>query len=96
MISSPPLDDGMQGKWASMWFMQQAQRAVDTREVRGERLWPIHAENSQKPNVGGAQAESPSGDTEDQTGQTVPEGKRSPRGVLAVLKSRFRARAMGE
>jgi hypothetical protein len=97
MLSSS-LDDGMQGKWASMWFMQQAQRAVDTREVRGERLWPIHAENSSKANEGGtsSQTESPSGDTEDRTGQTVPEGKRSPRGVLAVLKSRFRARAMGE
>jgi hypothetical protein len=96
MISSP-LDNGMQGKWASMWFMQQAQKSVETREVRGERLWPIHAENPQKLNVGGTQAESPSGDPEtDETRQTLPEGKRSPRGVLAVLKSRFRARAMGE
>jgi hypothetical protein len=97
MLSSS-LDNGMQGKWASMWFMQQAQKTVETGEGRGERLWPLHAENSQNVNAATAsQTESPSDDIEtDEAGQTLSESKRSPRGVLAVLKSRFRARAMGE
>jgi hypothetical protein len=97
MVSSP-CDDGMQGKWASMWFMQQAQKSVETREGRGERLWPLHARPSQNVNARDTtlQTESSSDDIEaDETGQTVSENRRSPRGVLAVLKSRFRARATG-
>jgi hypothetical protein len=97
MVSSP-FDDGMQGKWASMWFMQQAQQNVETGEGRGKRLWPLHAENSEDVNARGtaAPAESASDDIEtDEADQTVSESRRSPRGVLAVLKSRFRARATG-
>jgi hypothetical protein len=97
MVSSPS-DNGMQGKWASMWFMQQAQQNVETGEGRGKRLWPLHAENSEDVNARGtaAPAESASDDIEtDEADQTVSESRRSPRGVLAVLKSRFRARATG-
>lgn len=94
---SPSADDGMQGKWASMWFMQQAQKSVETGEGRGKRLWPLHAEASQSVNASAAalQMKSPSDDIETD-GETLLEGKRGPRGVLAVLKSRFRARAMGQ
>jgi hypothetical protein len=101
MLSAAP-DNGMQGKWASMWFMQQAQKAVETEEGRGERLWPLHPVTPQKtsvPSTVGAVslAESRSEDTEtDENGETSPQRKLSPRGVLAVLKSRFRARAMGQ
>ncbi len=96
MLSDSP-DNGLQGKWASMWFMQQAQKAVETGEGRGERPWPLHAEA----NAGGAASaasvtESSSDHTEtDETGETSPNSKRNPRNVLSVLKSRFRARAMG-
>jgi hypothetical protein len=98
MVSSS-LDNSMQGKWASMWFMQQAQKTVETGEGRGERLWPLHAENSQNVHASGtaSRTESSSDDIEtDDTGQTLSETKRSPRGVLQALKSRFRARAMGQ
>ena len=94
-------DNTLQGKWASMWFMQQAQKAVETEESRGERLWPLHAK-AQEVNAGGTPGaasltESQSDGTEtDQTGETSPKPKRNPRGVLAVLKSRLRARAMGQ
>jgi hypothetical protein len=101
MLSGSP-DNGMQGKWASMWFMQQAQKAVETAEGRGERLWPLHPVNPQNtsgPDPAGAvsRVESPSDDTKtDENDEAAPERKPSPRGVLAVLKSRFRARAMGQ
>jgi hypothetical protein len=101
MLSAAP-DNGMQGKWASMWFMQQAQKAVETEEGRGERLWPLHPVSPQKtsaPSPAGAVSlpESRSEDTEtDENGETSPQRKLSPRGVLAVLKSRFRARAIGQ
>ncbi|MGH9516896.1 MAG: GAF domain-containing protein [Terriglobales bacterium] len=98
MLSSS-LDKGMQGKWASMWFMQQAQKTVEITEGRGERLWPIHAENPRNAHTAGtaSQTENPSDDIgTNETTRTLPESKHSPRGVFAVLKSRFRARAMGE
>jgi hypothetical protein len=93
-------DDTLQGKWASMWFMQQAQKAVETEERQGERRWPLHAK-AQDVNASGTprtpSPESPSDDIgTDQTAETIAEPKRSPRGVLAVLKSRLRARAMGQ
>jgi hypothetical protein len=94
-------DDSLQGKWASMWFMQQAQKIVETEERRAERLWPLDVK-AQNVNAGGtpgtaSPAESSSADTEtDETGETSPEPKPGPRGVLAALKSRLRARAMGQ
>lgn len=95
MLSSSP-DNGMQGKWASMWFMQQAQKTVETTEGQGERLWPLHAENSQNVN-GDTQTENQSEHIQtEETGQALSESKRGPRGVLAVLKSHFRTRAMGQ
>jgi len=93
-------DDTLQGKWASMWFMQQAQKAVETEERQGERRWPLHAK-AQDVNASDTprtpSPESPSDDIgTDQTAETIAEPKGSPRGVLAVLKSRLRARAMGQ
>jgi hypothetical protein len=93
-------DDTLQGKWASLWFMQQAQKAVETEERQGERRWPLHAK-AQDVNASDTprtpSPESPSDDIgTDQTAETIAEPKRSPRGVLAVLKSRLRARAMGQ
>ncbi|MCU1270817.1 MAG: hypothetical protein JWN74_2111 [Acidobacteriaceae bacterium] len=34
-------DLSLQGKWASLWFMQQAQKVVETGDDQGERMWPI-------------------------------------------------------
>lgn len=95
MLSASP-DNGMQGKWASMWFMQQAQNAVETREDQGERLWPIHAGGAQNADEQGAAAITQRASDDLETDETLSERKRGPRGVLAVLKSRFRVRAMGQ
>ena len=98
MLSGTPAT-GLQGKWASMWFMQQAQKAVETEEGRVERLWPLHPEHEQNAGARGSASltEKASDNAEtDENCETSSEGKRSPRGVLAVLKSRLRTRAMGE
>jgi hypothetical protein len=94
-------DNTLQGKWASMWFMQQAQKVVEAEEARGERLWPVHTISTPSSSPGGT-AETASltasslQTVADESDETSPEQKRSPRGVLAVLKSRWRARAMGQ
>jgi hypothetical protein len=105
-----PTDDGLQSKWASMWFMQQAQKAVQSAPDRAQRLWPLEAANA-KPVIqerGTAAASlngSPSdvsneGDQElqetDEFSDVLAEVKRGPRGVLSVLKSRFKVRAIGQ
>lgn len=100
MLSASP-DNGMQGKWASMWFMQQAQKAVGTGEERRERLWPIHVVNAQEANTGSnattdSMTEIPDDDDAGGNQGTSSDRKRSPRSVLAALKSRFRPRAMGQ
>ena len=94
-------DNSLQGKWASMWFMQEAQKAVQTEDAAGERLWPLHTAITQKSNPrdtdAASLAQSSLHDTvADEIDERSPEQKRSPRGVLAVLKSRLRARAMGQ
>ena len=98
MLSASP-DNGLQGKWASMWFMQQAQKAVDTEQGR-ERLWPLHtahAEDAETHLSTASPTENSSDDTEtDEHEESSAERKHSPRGVLAVLKSRLRPRAIGQ
>jgi GAF domain len=90
-------DDSMQGKWASMWFMQQAQKTMETGESRGERLWPLHAGKAQATGTTPSLSKNQSNATDtDETGEPLANGKRNPRSVLAVLKSRFRVRAMGQ
>jgi hypothetical protein len=94
-------DNSLQGKWASMWFMQQAQKVVEAEEARGERLWPLRAASTLDSNSGGTAesaslTESSLQTVADQSDGTPSEQKRSPRGVLAILKSRMRARAMGQ
>lgn len=102
-------DHGLQGKWASMWFMQQAQKVVETGQDGLERHWPLEAAKAQ--NVSG-QSGAPGSLNEsssdvsnkhseelqetDETTLTSEETRRSPRSVLSVLKSRFRMRAVGQ
>ena len=89
-------DDSMQGKWASMWFMQQAQKVVKTDERRGERRWPLHGAKTQ-PTGAPSLSNNRSDATEtDEIGEPLANGERNQRSVLAVLKSRFRVRAMGQ
>lgn len=89
-------DNGMQGKWASMWFMQQAQKAVETGQGRSERLWPLHTENTQNADARATASPRESSSDDTDTEETSANSKRNPRSVLSVLKSRFRARAMGQ
>jgi hypothetical protein len=89
-------DDSMQGKWASMWFMQQAQKAVETGERRSERLWPLHAANAETTGTPSQSRNQSDAIETDETGEPLANGKRNPRSVLAVLKSRFRVRAIGQ
>jgi GAF domain len=89
-------DDSMQGKWASMWFMQQAQKAVETGERRTERLWPLHAANVETTGTRSLSENQSDAAEADENGEPLANGKRNPRSVLAVLKSRFRVRAMGQ
>ena len=91
-----PSDDGMQSKWASMWFMQKAQKAVETGQDRGVRFWPLDGGNAQldvsSPSTKGSGEEIQ--ETNEVAGE-VTDDKRNPRSVLSVLKSRFKVRAMG-
>lgn len=90
-------DNSLQGKWASMWFMQQAQKTAETGHSHGERRWPLHE-------VKAASAAARSSHIKDERrDEEIPEetealanGKRTPRSVLSVLKARFRSRAMGQ
>jgi hypothetical protein len=108
MLAALP-DQGMQGKWASMWFMQQAQKAVETGQNQGERLWPLHGAKAQNVNAQTNSSPTPLNEnpsdlsdshTEiqetDQTVEVITDVKRSPRSVLSVLKSRFKVRAIGQ
>ena len=93
-------DNSLQGKWASMWFMQEAQKAVQTEDAAGERLWPLHTASTHKSDPReAATASIAQSSLEDTVADEIDERseqKRSPRGVLAVLKSRLRQRAMGQ
>lgn len=91
-------DNSLQGKWASMWFMQQAQKGAEAAQGQGERLWPLHEVNA-------AFRTDPSGVRHEGGDKAIPQtdetealvnGKRSPRNVLSVLKARFKSRAMGQ
>jgi hypothetical protein len=91
-----PSDDGMQSKWASMWFMQKAQKGVETGQDRGVRFWPLDGANARldvsSPSTKGSGEEI---QETNESGGEVADDKRNPRSVLSVLKSRFKVRAMG-
>jgi len=89
-------DNSMQGKWASMWFMQQAQKVVETGERRADRLWPLHGANAQTTGAPSPSKNQSDATETDETGEPPANGERNHRSVLAVLKSRFRVRAMGQ
>ena len=102
-----PSDDGLQSKWASMWFMQQAQKAVEPARDQGERLWPIDEVNAEKtPTASLELGRSNLTDEEiqklradaagaDETEEALSDDKRGPRSVLAILKAQFKVRANG-
>ena len=84
MISASP-DNGLQGKWASMWFMQQAQRAVHAEPHSHERLWPIERAD--------LAAETPAASDDESASEASNGERRRPRGVLSVLKAQLRVRS---
>jgi ribosomal protein L37E len=103
-------DDGMQSKWASMWFMQQATKAVkkENEQDRSERMWPleeIKADSGGEPgslqagysnaNDENQNAENQNADTDaDQSDEALAGAKRGPRSVLSVLKLHFKGRGI--
>lgn len=100
-------DNGLQGKWASMWFMQQAKKAVETRDNQGERLWPVADSNAGKnPTTASLEARRANLTDEemqklranvdsDVTEEVLADVKRGPRSVLSILKAQFKVRANG-
>lgn len=96
MLSASP-DNDLQGKWASMWFMQQAQKAVDPSADRRERLWPIeHASAvvpSSKTSAPDSNPVEGEGSDSDAADEASAGARRRPRGVLSVLKAQLRTRS---
>jgi len=100
-------DDGMQSKWASMWFMQQAQKAVETGDDQRERLWPIDELSAKKnptaaslelgrPNLTDEEIQKLRANVDpDVTEEFLADVKRGPRRVLSILKAQFKVRASG-
>jgi RNA polymerase subunit RPABC4/transcription elongation factor Spt4 len=92
MLASAPTED-LQSKWASMWFMQQAQKAVEpSRQSQPERLWPLKAADTVSSSTH-TSAEAADRESEDDPNQVSSSAKRGPRGVLSVLKAQLRPRA---
>lgn len=103
-----PSDDGLQSKWASLWFMQQARKAVEPPRAQRERLWPIDGVNAEKTPAAASLELGRSNLTDeeiqklradaagaDETEEALSDDKRGPRSVLAILKAQFKVRASG-
>ena len=96
-------DNGLQGKWASMWFMQQAQKAVGTAEgqnvpesTAGKNPTAASLE-SERANLTEEEIQKLRADVADPavTEEVLADAKRGPRSVLAILKAQFKVRANG-
>jgi hypothetical protein len=95
-------DHGLQSKWASMWFMQQAQKSIEA-DNDSVKMWPLHETKSDNASSSGpSSVESVNLDHDSEKAETdeahegFVAGKRSARSVLSVLKARLRVRAMGQ
>lgn len=100
-------DDGMQSKWASMWFMQRAKKAVGSEQNGRERMWPLEEVKADSgaepgsPQAGdsdikdyGQNAENQNATDADQSDEALAGAKRGPRSVLSVLKLHFKGRGI--
>ena len=99
-----PTDDGLQSKWASMWFMQRAQEAMkeESGQNQRERMWPLEEVRADKatPTLETQPSNLNHGEVQD-TNENLEEideltagAKRGPRSVLSVLKLHLKARGM--
>lgn len=92
MLATTPAEN-LQSKWASMWFMQQAQKAVEpSRQSQPERLWPLKTADTVSSSAH-TSAEAVGTEREDDSKQVSSSAKRGPRRVLNVLKAQLRPRA---
>ena len=92
MLATAPAEN-LQSKWASMWFMQQAQKAVEpSRQSQPERLWPLKPADTVSSSTH-TFAEAADRESEDDSNQVSSSAKRGPRRVLNVLKAQLRTRA---
>ena len=95
-------DDGLQSKWASMWFMQQAREAVGSGQNRRQRMWPlleIKAEsattalNTESVNLNNAEIQD-TDEISNEAEEAIAGAKRGPRSVLSVLKFHLKGRGI--
>jgi hypothetical protein len=107
MLSAAP-ENGLQSKWASMWFMQQAEKADEAASDRHDYFGPQASAKKDVVNSRSTEGESmisdgkeahkagaePSNDVST-SDHTSPQAKRKPGGVLSVLKLRFKTSAAG-
>jgi len=100
-------DDGMQSKWASMWYMQRAQEAVGSEQTKRDRMWPLEEIKTDNAEAGSLQAgylavneETRKAEADaspanaDQAQDMAAGAKRGPRGVLSVLKLHLKGRGI--
>ena len=103
-----PSDNGLQSKWASLWFMQEAQKAVEPAANQRERLWPIDEVNTERnpaaaslelvrPNLTDQEIQKLRADVADpdEAEEALSDDKGGPRNVLSILKAQFKVRANG-
>jgi GAF domain len=95
-----PSDDGLQSKWASMWFMQQARKAVQP--APDQTAEDVIVKSSATPvSLKASPSDVPHSNDEIQnageaeTEEVLADVKRGPRSVLSILKAQFKVRASG-
>jgi hypothetical protein len=93
MLTTMPTEN-LQSKWASMWFMQQAQKAAEPgRQSQSQRLWPLEAGDTPSSSAPISSTELANDGNEDNPDEVSSSNKRGPRRVLNVLKAQLRPRA---
>jgi hypothetical protein len=95
MMAAAP-DDALQSKWATMWFIQQAQKAVEGPDEQHEVGLPANASNEDLAGSRPTAAQSMVAASEEKSvelsnsAESSAEARRKPRSVLSVLKLRFK------
>jgi hypothetical protein len=96
MMAAAP-DNALQSKWATMWFMQQAHKAVEGPDEQHEVGLPASQEDIAGSRSTAAQSIIASNEEKSaelsNSAESSAEDRRKPRSVLSVLKLRFKTSA---
>jgi hypothetical protein len=98
MMAAAP-DDALQSKWATMWFMQQAHKAVEGPDEQHEVGLPANTSNEDLAGSRSTAAQSMIASSGEESvelsnsAESSAEARRKPRSVLSVLKLRFKTSA---